>query len=193
MYITPKFLEKHTRMKIAKLYRLTRSNNGGGFPNWIRVPGGGASSTVTVFLWCFVIIFPESSAENIHISIPRYKSRNDALKAVIHKMYERLTFEKKFNYEIVSFIIIIIIIMIIIYHSPRNTAVGSPGPIDLEKTNKSQKTPPYDRKRTEFRSCFLCLPGCCDIKVRFSRRWITISSLVDEQLPSTTEKRWGRW
>ena len=32
------------------------------------------------------------------------------------------------------------------YHSPRNTALGSPCPIDIEKTKKSQRAPPYNSK-----------------------------------------------
>ena len=108
------------------------SSSGGGFPTWIA--GGG----VSVFLWCFVI-FPESPTEKIHISSTRYKSRKDVLKAVTHKMYERLTLKKKkkfFSYDIVSYCSSLVFFFTILLETPPS---GPHVPSTLKKRTSPRK------------------------------------------------------
>ena len=80
------------------------------------------------------------------------------------------------------------------FFSPFSSKLRPPVPKSHRpwKTNKSQKALPYDCKITKFGSRFLCLSGCCDIQIGdiTGGCWITVSSLVDDHLPSTTEKGW---
>ena len=106
------------------------------------------------------------------------KCRREVLKAVTLKMYGRLSYRQNR------------VFFTILLETPPSCFHN---PIDLEKTHKSQKTPSYIRKWTKVRSRFLCLSGCFGaITTGSSGCRITISSLVDEHLLSTTEKKMGK-